>query len=64
MFIHKKDDPRCAPLWKTLDKQFDEAIVRANVVIIEFFAELESSVQNNSLTNDIFRYNYSGKKEE
>ena len=64
MFIHKKDDPRCAPLWADLDRQFDEAIVKANNVITEFFNEIESSVQNNSLTNEIFRYNYSGIKGE
>ena len=60
MFIHKKDDPRCATLWETLDKQIHEAVTTANTVITEFFSSIESSVKNNSLTNDIFRYNYSG----
>ena len=64
MFIHKKDNPRCAPLWDTLDALFNEAIARANEVITGFFGNIENSVQNNTLTNDIFRYNYSGLKGE
>ena len=60
MFIHKKDDPRATPLMPTLDKLFDEAVARANLVITEFFANIQSSVENNTLTNEIFRYNYSG----
>ena len=48
----------------TLDRLFDEAVQRANLVITEFFANIQSSVQNNALTNEIFRYNYSGIKED
>lgn len=64
MFIHKKDDPRAAALLPTLDKLFDEAVARANTVITEFFENIQSSAQNNTLTNEIFRYNYSGIKED
>lgn len=60
MFIHKKDDPRATVLLPTLDKLFDEAIVRATAVITEFFANIQNAVENNTLTNEIFRYNYSG----
>ena len=63
MFIHKKDDPRCETLWATLDTIFDEAVATANQVITEFFGLMESSVERNILTNEIFRYNYSGIKE-
>jgi hypothetical protein len=60
MFIHKKDDERCAPLWETLDTLYNKALSTANTVITEFFSCMESSAKNNILTNDIFRYNYSG----
>lgn len=64
MFIHKKDDARCAPLWETADALYKQAIATANTVITEFFTSMETSVENNTLTNDIFRYNYSGIKGE
>ena len=64
MFIHKKDDPRASVLLPTLDKLFNEAVVRANTVITEFFENIQSSAKNNTLTNEIFRYNYSGIKED
>ena len=60
MFIHKKDDECCTPLWETLDGLYSQALATANTVITEFFANIENSVKNNTLTNDIFRYNYSG----
>jgi len=64
MFIHKKDDPRCEALWETLDTKFNDAVITANQVIAEFFGSMESSVEHNALTNEIFRYNYSGIKGE
>ena len=64
MFIHKKDDPRTDVLMPTLDGLFDEAIARAKSVIPEFFENIQGSVENNKLTNEIFRYNYSGIKED
>lgn len=64
MFIHKKDDPRADVLMPTLNTLFEKAVQRANLVITEFFANIQSSVQNNTLTNEIFRYNYSGIKED
>ena len=64
MFVHKKDDERCTPLWDTLDTLYQQAIVTANAVITDFFANMETSVKNSTLTNDMFRYNYSGKKGE
>ena len=60
MFLHKSEDERCLPLWETLDCLYDEAIATACAVITEFFATAKDSVQNNILTNDIFRYNYGG----
>ena len=60
MFIHKEDDERCAPLWEKMDALYNGAIATANTVITEFFASIDDSVKNNTLTNDIFRYNYSG----
>ena len=64
MFIHKKDDERCTPLWETLDDLYNTAIATANGVITEFFNSIENSFNNLTLTNDIFRYNYSGIKGE
>ena len=64
MFIHKKYDPRCLPLYPTLDEKFNEAKERARAVIEEFFQTAQSSVQTGTLTNEIFRYNYSGIKGE
>ena len=60
MFIHKKDDPRADVLTPTLDELFSEAVARAKSVITEFFENIQSSAENNALTNEIFRYNYSG----
>ena len=60
MFIHKKEDARCLPLWETLDALYDQAIATASAVITEFFANTKTSVENHTLTNDIFRYNYGG----
>ena len=60
MFLDKKDDERCIPLLETLDDLYNQAIATANAVITEFFANAKLSVQNNTLTNDIFRYNYGG----
>ena len=64
MFIHKKDDTRATVLLPTLDLLFEKAIKTAKTVITEFFANIQSSVENNELTNEIFRYNYSGIKED
>ena len=64
MFIHKKEDARCTPLWETVDALYEKAITTANTVIAEFFTSMETSVKNNTLTKDIFRYNYSGIKGE
>ena len=60
MFLNKKDDERCIPLLDTLDDLYNQAIATANAVITEFFANAKTSVENNTLTNDIFRYNYGG----
>ena len=64
MFIHKKDDEKASAMMPTLDALFDEAVQRANLVITEFFKNIQSSAKNNALTNEIFRYNYSGIKED
>ena len=60
MFLDKKDNALCAPLMQKLDDLYNEAIATANAVITEFFANTKTSVENHTLTNDIFRYNYGG----
>lgn len=60
MFIHKKDDERFTPLKETLNEKFNGAISTATAVIPEFFEHIQD---NNNLTNEIFRYNYSGIRE-
>jgi hypothetical protein len=64
MFIHKKDDIRCDALWESLDNKFNEGVTLASTVIAEFFRDIQHSVEANALTNEIFRYNYSGIKGE
>ena len=64
MFIHKKDDIRCNALWESLDNKFNEGVTLASTVIAEFFRDIQHSVEANALTNEIFRYNYSGIKGE
>ena len=64
MFIYKKDDARATALLPTLDTLFEKAVETAKTVITEFFANIQSSAENNALTNEIFRYNYSGIKED
>ena len=64
MFIHKKDDEQASALLPTLDTLFAQAIQTAKTVITEFFANIQSSVEHNALTNEIFRLNYSGIKED
>ena len=60
MFLDKKDNALCAPLMQKLDDLYNEAIATATAVITEFFANTKTSVENHTLTNDIFRYNYGG----
>ena len=62
MFIHKKDDPRFEPLWETLNEKFNEAVPRASGIITDFFENIQQHVEKNTLANDIFRYDYSGRK--
>ena len=64
MCIHKKDDPLFDPLADTLMKKFDEAVPRATAVITAFFGNIRQSVESNTLANDMFRYDYSGRKGE
>ncbi len=64
MFLHKKQDPRCIPLWEGLNQSFNEAIPRASAAIVEFFDSLSTTVEKNSLENEFYHYNYSGIKEE
>lgn len=64
MCIHKKDDPLFEPLADTLMKKFDEAVPKATAVITEFFGNIRQSVESNTLANDMFRYDYSGRKGE
>ena len=59
MFMHKKDDPRFAGMGETLYKKFEEAIPKASALIVEYFNGLPDAVKS-GLSNEIYRYNYSG----
>ncbi len=64
MFLHKKEDERFQPLLPVLEEKFQAAIPKAAALIEEFFTNLPQAVAANTLTNDFYRYNYSGIKEE
>ncbi len=59
MFLHKKDDERCAPLLPRLHEQLEEAKAKAAKKIIAFFSDLENAVEK----DEFYLYNYSGNKE-
>lgn len=63
MFLHKKEDRRCAELLPKLSEQFNEAIPLAQEIICDFFENLPDLVAENSLKKDFFRCNYSGVTE-
>ncbi len=61
MFIHKKDDPLCADTNLVLEEKFQTAIPLAARIIEEYYSNLPALCHAQRL-NDVFRYNYSGKK--
>ncbi len=63
MFLHKKDDPQCAPLLPVLQEKFEGAISKAQEVIADYFENLPRYIQDDRLY-EFFRYTYSGTKEE
>ncbi len=60
MFLHKKEDPRCVPLFAPLQEKFDEARAKAATLIPTFFENIRSNVENGRLNDEIYRCNYSG----
>ncbi len=64
MFLHKKDDLRCAELLPKIAKKLEAAIPLAQTRITEYFENLPRFVAEQSLRQDFYRYNYSGVKEE
>ncbi len=61
MFIHKKDDPRCKEHNLVLREKFENAIPLGANIIEEYFSSLPALIKAQRL-NELFRYNYSGKK--
>ena len=61
MFMHKKDDPRCADLCPALYEKLQGAIQRAAALIERYFTQLSlfATVKPQQL-DDIFRYAYNG----
>ncbi len=64
MFIHKKDDGRCQALLPVLGEKFNQALLLASAVIVDFFENLPSFVQKGSLENNFYRFDYSGNQQE
>ncbi len=64
MFLHKKDDPRCAERLPKLAEKLEAAIPLAQARITEYFENLPRFVAEQSLNQDFYRYNYSGIMEE
>jgi len=62
MFMHKDDEPKCEKLNKKLYEQFTRAIAPTAKRIEKYFENLVVSVKEKRLKEDIYRYNYSGKK--
>jgi hypothetical protein len=60
MFLHKKDDPLCEEPNLVLTEKLDKAIPQAVALIPEFFENASSLIENGTLTNELFRYNFSG----
>ena len=59
MFIHKKDEPRCADTMLRLDDAYSTAIPFASSLLEEYFYTLPEIAESKHL-NDFFQNNYTG----
>ena len=62
MFLHKKDEPLCAPLNEALYEKFSGGTAQAAAFVQSYFENLPKIVKTGSIENDFFRYNFSGIK--
>lgn len=62
MFLHKKDDPLCAPLNETLNETFNGGIEQAAKFIEYYFKNLKEIAETQHINQDFFRCNFSGIK--
>ena len=62
MFLHKKDDPLCAPLNEILYEKFNGGTAQAAEFIQSYFENLSQIAKTGVIENDFFRYNFSGIK--
>ena len=60
MFLHKKDDIRFEGMGKVLQEKFENAVPAASALIGEFTENVCSIAANETLTNPLYQYNYSG----
>ncbi len=60
MFLHKKDDARCQTLLPRLNEIYEEAKKVALQRIPLFFEKLPCYAQENKISDEFYRYDYSG----
>ena len=60
MFLHKKDDPLCVETNAELMKRFNGAVLQAAMIIPQYFENLRTSVENQTIQHELFRYDFSG----
>ena len=60
MFLHKKDDPRFQGLGDELETLWQNAVPKAAEIITSFFENMDATLENGSIQDDVFRHNYSG----
>ncbi len=60
MFSHKKDDPLCVETNAELIKKFNGAVLQAAMLIQQYFDNLRTSVESQTLQQELFRYDFSG----
>ena len=60
MFLHKKDDPRFQGLGEDLEVLWQNAVPKAAEIITSFFENIDATLENGKIQDDVFRHNYSG----
>ena len=60
MFLHKKDDPLCEETNAELIKKFNRSVLQAAMIIQQYFDNLPTFVDNQTIQNDLFRYDFCG----
>lgn len=60
MFLHKKDDPLCKETNAELIKKFNRSVLQAAMIIQQYFDNLPAFVDNQTIQNDLFRYDFCG----